>query len=362
MRPPDPSPPPVDARYLAHLGSLASEAGIDRWGVAPAAVLERARRALVERRDAGLHDTMAFTYRNPERSTDPGRAVRGARAVFVCAMAHPSDALPTYAARTAGPIARYAWEDTYGALRTALGRVVGALRADGWKAVAFADDNSLVDRETAYLAGLGWYGKNANILVKGVGSWFVLGSVVTDAPLPVAAEPAPDGCGACTRCIEHCPTGAIVGPGVIDARRCLSWLLQRPGELAAEFRVAAGDRLYGCDDCQEACPPTVRGGRVVSVRSAARSHVDLLDLLDADDDGVLATWGRWYLAERDPRWARRNALVALGNVLATERLDAPARSHSLAVLERYRDGDDALLAEHAAWARRRADEGTTSTE
>src|SRR6185295_8008395 len=103
-----------------------------------------------------------------------------------------------------------------------------------------ADDNSLVDREAAYLAGLGWYGKNANLLLPGQGSWFVLGSVVTDAPLPVAAAPATDGCGGCRRCLDGCPTGAIVAPGVVDARRCLAWLEQRPGPFPVEFRAALG--------------------------------------------------------------------------------------------------------------------------
>ena len=203
--------------------------------------------------------------------------------------------------------------------------IAGRLRAAGERALAFADDNAIVDREVAYLGGLGWFGKNANLLVAGAGSWFVLGSVVTTASFDaeLAEAPVADGCGSCRRCIDMCPTGAIVAPGVIDGRRCLAWVLQRPGSIPVELRTAVGDRIYGCDDCQEACPPTVRLGRR-HVRPlgefASASHrgvqawVDVLDLLDADDDTLLHRHGRWYIAGRDPRWLRRNALVVLGNV------------------------------------------------
>ncbi len=210
--------------------------------------------------------------------------------------------------------ARYAWTDHYGPLRAGLKAIALRLRAAGERAVAFADDNSIVDREVAYLGGLGWFGKNANVLLPGAGSWFVLGSVITTATYP-AATPVGDGCGACTRCIERCPTAAIVAPGVIDANRCLAWVLQRPEPIPVELREAVGDRIYGCDDCQEACPPTVRfGGRYRRpLDGEGQAWVDVLDLLETSDDDVLDRYGRWYIAGRDPRWLRRNALVVLGN-------------------------------------------------
>src|SRR5439155_14350310 len=127
-----------------------------------------------------------------------------------------------------GPVGRvvgYSWRDEYEPLRAALGSVAERLVEDGFRARVLADDNALVDREAAYRAGLGWYGKNTNLLLPGRGSWFVLGSVVTDAVLPIAV-PIADGCGSCTRCLPACPTGALVAPGVLDARRCLAHLLQ----------------------------------------------------------------------------------------------------------------------------------------
>lgn len=333
---------PAGPAYLEELRALGESVGLERIGVAPADVLHRARAALLERRAAGLHDTMQFTYRNPERSTDPGAAVPGARSVLVAARSYAMEA-PERPAGTAR-VARYAWVDHYDQLRDALRTVARRLRADGYRAVAFADDNSIVDREIAWAAGLGWFGKNANLLLPGGGSYFVLGCVVTTAELPVATAPAPDGCGSCTACFGACPTGAIVAPGVIDAGRCLAWVLQKPGIIAPELRVAIGDRIYGCDDCQEACPPTVRLEIRHRRRGSAEAWVPVLDLLSGSDEELLAAHGRWYLAGRDPRWWRRNALVVLGNT------GDGGDPSVVAALRRYLAHTDPMLRAHAVWA------------
>ena len=243
-------------------------------------------------------------------------------------------------------MARYAWVDHYAPLRAALWAVAHRLRADGFKAVPFADDNSIVDREVAYQAGIGWYGKNANLLVPGAGSWFVLGCVVTTAPLPTSAEPAPDGCGSCRRCLDACPTGAIVQPGVVDAARCLAWVLQKPGIIARHLREAVGDRIYGCDDCQEVCPPSVRFGdrHTPGAVDDARAWVQVMPLLQCSDHDLIEQWGAWYLAGREPRWIRRNALVVLGNV------GDPADADVQRVLGEYLLHRDPILRVHAVWA------------
>jgi epoxyqueuosine reductase len=322
--------------------------GITRTGVAPADVLHGARAALLDRIARHLTDGMQFTFRNPLRSTDPRAAVQNAQSVFVVARPYllPEPHRPT---GSQGRIARYAWVDHYAPLREGLWAVAGRLRADGWKAVPFADDNSIVDREVARLAGIGWPGKNANLLIEGAGSWFVLGCVVTTAPLPFAATEVPDGCGTCRRCLDACPTAAIIEPGVIDAAKCLAWVLQKPGSIPEHLRVAVGDRLYGCDDCQEVCPPTVRfGGRnAAPTEEHPRAWVAVLSLLTLDDADVLAEWGRWYLADRDVRWIRRNALVVLGNT------GDPADAEVRRVLADYRAHADPVLREHATWATER---------
>jgi epoxyqueuosine reductase len=343
--------------------------GIEHLGVAPAAVMDRARHILLERRAAGLHDEMQFTYRNPERSTDPQQTVAGARSIIVAARSYLIDAFDADQAVQAvqadqaeaaaegggecsrsGRVARYAWVDHYGALRAGLEEIADALRAAGHQARVLADDNAMVDREVAHLAGLGWFGKNANLLIGGAGSYFVLGSVVTTADyLDEMTPPVPDGCGSCGRCLDACPTAAIVAPGVVDARRCLAWLVQRRGSFPLEFRSALGDRIYGCDDCQEVCPPTVRLGErhrlpTSSDDAVVERRVDLVGLLEASDEILLARHHRWYIADRDPRWLRRNALVVLGNIGHSR------DSEVIAVLERYGADSDPLLAEHARWA------------
>lgn len=343
MRQPAPLP------SIDEIRELAAAHGIEHVGVADATVLDRARRALHERRAAGLNADMQFTYRNPDRSTDPTRAVEGARSVIVGARPYLADSEPERPAGAQARVARYAWVDHYEPLREGLRAIAARLKEAGHKAVAIADDNALVDREIAHRAGLGWFGKNANLLLPGAGSFFVLGSIVTTAEYEPAREPAGDGCGTCRRCLDGCPTGAIVAPGVVDANRCLAWLLQRPGPIPLEHREALGDRLYGCDDCQEVCPPTVRLGRrhTVAVGAEPQAWVDVLDLLDATDEQLLDRHGRWYVAGRDPRWWRRNALVVLGNV------GDPADRRVRATLDRYRSGDDPILREHADWAAQR---------
>ena len=323
--------------------------GLDAVGVAPARTLTRARSALLERRAAGLHAGMAFTYRNPERSTEPAAAVRDARSIIVGARNYLLDE-PPLAQEPAGRVARYAWADHYGPLRAALWAMAHELRAAGWKAVAFADDNAVVDREVAWQAGIGWFGKNANLLLPHAGSWFVLGSVITDAPLPQVANPVPDGCGACRRCLDACPTGAIIAPAVIDGNRCLAWLLQRPGVFPREHRVALGERIYGCDDCQDVCPPNVRFAPrrpplgALDGPAVLEAWVPVLDLLEATDEALLERHGRWYIAHRDPRWLRRNGLIVLGNT------GDGRHPRAERVLRRYLAGDDALLRAHAVWA------------
>ena len=350
--------PPVDTTDPAYLESLlqfARELGLDRVGVTDAAPLSRARVAIDDRKARGLSDTMGFTYRNPSRSTDPNTAVEGARSIIVAARSYHSDQ-PDHPGGMVARVARYAQDDHYTPLRQALQKIALRLRADGYRAVVFADENNLVDREVAYRAGLGWFGKNANIVLPGAGSFFSLGSIVTTAVLAPAAQPAPDGCGTCRACFDECPTQAIVADGVIDARRCLAWLVQKSGIFPREFRVALGDRLYGCDDCQTSCPPTVRlhsrhQARIAPVAGPG-AFVDVIELLNSSNESLLEKFGSWYLAERDPRWLRRNALIILGNIAPVNNF---AENNSVMspveqLLRRYLGDIDPMLRLHAVWA------------
>ena len=369
-------------------------------GFASAKPMEATRRVLEERKAAGLAGGMQFTYRNPTRSTDPGRVLPGAAALVVGAWAYggrdapPGDELPPgeepaphLDGRPKGIVARYARRDHYGDLRTALGTLADVLKARGWAARVLVDDNALVDRAAAQAAGLGWFGKNCSMLLPRLGSWFVLGSVVTDAPLP-SSVPVHDGCGACRRCLGSCPTGALVAPGVLDARRCLAWLLQAPGMFPFAYREALGARIYGCDDCQEACPANnlpagLRTGRAAPGNSAPGSgpgsalgsgpgsapgsapgsetagggdtgeggpgswvgrEVDVLEMLSASGPELMARYGGWYVPQRDPRYLRRNALLVLANT-------GDGRSQAVgATLACYLSSPDEMLRAHAVWA------------
>ncbi|MEP1125554.1 MAG: tRNA epoxyqueuosine(34) reductase QueG [Ilumatobacter sp.] len=347
---------------IEQIRAMLADHGIHHVGVTDADVLETTRQILHERKDAGLNDGMQFTYRNPDRSTDPRRAVPDAQSVIVAARPYllRDDPAPPIGGLPAR-VGRYAWVDHYGPLRVALRAIAEELKRHGHRAQVFADDNSIVDRAVAHRAGLGWFGKNANLLLPGAGSFFVLGCIVTNAVYEPAQRPAPDGCGSCVRCLDDCPTQAIIAPGVIDGARCLSWILQKPGSIDPAHREAVGDRIYGCDDCQDVCPITVRLGRrdpdrnTVEVGAGAdvQSHVDVLDLLDADDATIEARYGRWWIAGREMRWLRRNALIVIGNV-AGPGTDAVGR-RVRATLDRYRADPDPILAEHAAWAADRID-------
>ena len=339
------------SKYTEQLLALGRNSGLHQVGVASAEVLHRARQALNERKSQGLHNQMQFTYRNPNRSTDPTATLPSAKSVIVGALSY-STQMPEQPEKLSARVARYVWSDYYAQLRESLRQIAKQLESDGFRAVVLADDNSIVDREVAYQAGLGWFGKNSNLLIAGAGSYFVLGCVVTNAPLVFDEKPVDDGCGSCRRCLDNCPTQAIIAPGVIDANKCLAWLLQKPGVFDRDFRVALGDRLYGCDDCQEVCPPTVRFEKRASVVAdelvkhddRTTAWVSVQKILLADDESLLKEFGAWYIANRDPKWLRRNALVILGNIGdANDKL-------VVELLQKYCNHSDAILRSHAVWA------------
>jgi epoxyqueuosine reductase len=331
---------PAALRELAlRLADIGTRNGLSAVGITTAEPLDSALVAINERVAAGHHADMVFTFSRPEKATTPARLIPEAASLVVGAwpyyFASPVDPSRRDSAvvssvgpldsgadsgadpnRYLGDVARYQWVDHYGALRGALRHLAVELKANGWRARVLADDNALVDRAAAHRAGIGWFGKNANLLLPGHGSWFVLGAVVTNAPLPTSPAPLADGCGTCTRCIPACPTGAIVAPGVIDGRRCLAWLVQAPGDIPEEYRVAMGARIYGCDDCQDACPENRIAIRRTGAQPAppdAVAVVDLVKIIESTDEQLLAQFGRWWLPNRNPDILRRNAAVALGN-------------------------------------------------
>ena len=318
------------------LRRYATELGLDAIGVARAEAYTETERHIRERRDRGLFADMRFTMAQPERSCHPETLLDGARSVVSAALCYWAPEAPLQPG--AGRLARYTWHDTYAELREKLARLGSLL---GGRCRVLVDANQHVDREAAARSGVGFYGKNTMLITKRHGSWVVLGTLVTDAEL----EPTPPlgtDCGDCRICIDACPTGALDEPGVLDSTKCLSYWTQAPAAIPEPYRAALGAQVYGCDICQDVCP----WNRGVAKRrdtepDDAAGHVDLVRWLEEDGRAVVDEYDRLYVPRNEPRWLQRNALVALGN--------GGGDQHRV-VLERYADGDDELLAEHAAWA------------
>ena len=322
----------------AELTALADELGLDAVGAAPAAPYEDTERHIRERRARGLFADMRFTMAQPETSCHPEHLLPGARTVVSAALCYYTPAPEPKPGQ--GRLPRYTWEDGYAKLRERLDELGRRL---GGSYRVLVDANQHVDREAAARSGVGFYGKNTLLITRKHGSWVVLGTLVTAAELEPTAPLRLD-CGSCRLCIDACPTGALDEPGTLDATRCLSYWTQAPHPIPEPYREELGDRVYGCDICQDVCP----WNRGVEKRRAddrpsddAEPLVSLVDWLEASDNELRARYDRLYVPRNDPRYLRRNALVALGNAGGPE--------HAAAA-EGYDDHEDPLLREHAQWA------------
>jgi epoxyqueuosine reductase len=314
---------------------LGEELGLDAVGVARAEAYTETERHIRDRRARGLFADMRFTMARPEESCHPEALLPGARTVVSAALCYwrPEPQL----ALGEGRLSRYTWEDAYAELREKLDAIGRRL---GGEYRVLVDANQHVDREAAARSGVGFYGKNTMLITRLHGSWVVLGTLVTEREL----EPTPPldaDCGSCTLCIDACPTHALDEPGTLDATRCLSYWTQAPAAIPEDYRAELGAQVYGCDICQDVCP----WNRGVEKRRAGLSegggHVDLVAWLEEDGHALVESFDRLYVPRNEPRWLRRNAAIALGNVGTTEHVPA---------LERMAAGDDELLAEHARWA------------
>jgi epoxyqueuosine reductase len=207
------------------------------------------------------------------------------------------------------------------------------------------DSAPVLERALARNAGLGWIGKNACLIDRNSGSWFFLGEIYTDLPLPVDA-PASAHCGTCTRCIEICPTQAIVAPNRIDARRCISYLtIELKGSIPEELRAPIGNRIFGCDDCQLVCPWNKLATRFDEPDFRARNELDRASLVElfawSEDEFLARTAGSAIRRSVYEIWLR-NIAVALGN--------APPSAQALAALEARAQHPSEVVREHVAWA------------
>ena len=290
------------------------------------------------RRVGGESGRLRFTYADPGMATDIRRSFPWAVRLVVGATTYlPGAGNPGLPRPNHGRIARFATSDHYEPLRQALDAVGDVLRAAGHQAEVLIDDNRLVDRAAAVRAGIAWWGKSTMALTPKYGPWTLIGSVATDADLPVTIPMQRD-CGTCVACIPACPTGALDQEGTLDATRCISYWAQMPGVIPKTIRQAWGDRLYGCDACLDACPP---GRRWSAVAADGEGRVDLLAVLAGSDEGLLSTFARFYIPRNDPDYVRRNALVALGHCGTAE---------SVPLVAGYLTSNRPMLRFHAAWS------------
>ncbi len=316
--------------------AIGLDEGLDRVGVCSAEPFPSVRESLVERRRSGLSGGLGFTFARPGEAADVRQTHPWASALVVGAKAYlPAAGDPGPPGPRTGRVARFATEDHYRPLRAALDTVAARLRSSGKRAEVMVDDSRLVDRAVAVRAGIGWWGKNTMVLTPALGPWFLIGSVVTDAELR-PDEPMKRDCGNCEACLPACPTGALVAPGVLDARRCLAAILQQRGPIPRPLRRAVGDRIYGCDDCLDACPP---GTRLRERAASPSGRYSVSELLALDDDQLLARFDHFFVPGRNARYLRRNLLVVAGNTGA-----------DVETVSRSAVDPDPLLRAHAAWA------------
>jgi len=322
----------------AELSRLAAELGLDVVGAAPAEPYEETERHIRERRARGLFARMRFTMAQPEVSCHPESLLPGARSVVSAALSYYGAGPEPKPGE--GRLPRYTWSDRYTELQSKLQQLGERL---GGSYRVLVDENQHVDREGAARAGVGFYGKNTLLITRHHGSWVVLGTVVTTAEIERSSPLALD-CGSCTRCIDACPTGALDEPGVLDSTKCLSYWSQAPAPVPVEYRGAMGSYVYGCDICQDVCPwnrGTEKRRSGAALPEDAEPVVSLLEWLEAEDDDLRRRYDRLYFPRNDPRYLRRNALIAAGN--SGEAALVPA-------IERWSESDDELLSEHADWA------------
>ncbi|MGA7732657.1 MAG: tRNA epoxyqueuosine(34) reductase QueG [Chloroflexia bacterium] len=332
--------------------SRAKELGFDLVSFTTGAPFPETQSILEERIAAGLFTGLPWF--NAERARvagDPANLMPTVRTIVSLGISYlnTDPILPSSPGVPRGRVARYAWGMDYHQVfkekLAALHAYVQELLGRPLEARTLVDTARIVDKAVAQRAGMGWYGKNTNLLNREYGSWILLGELLLDIDLP-PDKPVKTHCGSCTRCMPACPTGAIIAPGVLDCNRCISYLtIEERGPIPIEMRPHIGDWIFGCDICQEVCP--------VNRKTASPEHPefrpaagigaspDLLELLDITEEEFRERFRKSPV--KRAKWAglRRNVAVALGNI--GDPVAVPA-------LVRALNSEPALVRGHAAWA------------
>jgi epoxyqueuosine reductase len=342
------SPQTRDAAELARLAKAHAYAiGFDLVGIATLGPAETAREfdAWLA---AGRAGAMHYLERGAEKRRDTRLPLPGTTHAIVVALDYGGK-------EPSGPVARYARGDDYHDVMDAMLRELHRrIARDAGREVLgkpYVDTGPLLERDLARRAGLGWFGKNTNLIHPERGSFFFLGALVVDLELETDEPFEADRCGTCTRCIDACPTQAITAPRELDARRCISYLtIELREEIPLELREGIGDRIYGCDVCQDVCPWNVRFARALPDGSpfaprealAGRDARTLArELLATTQENFSRAFSKSPMKRAKLRGLKRNAAVVLGNVGTADDIE---------VLTSALDDEEALVREHLAWA------------
>ena len=333
----------------ARIFDKARELGFCAWGIARADAAPEAGERLREWLAAGHHGEMGWMEDRAEQRASPQGLWPEARSVIALAMSYapPHDPLALADAKDRGRISVYAQGgDYHKTVKKAL-KAMGRWLADecGCQLKLFVDTAPVMEKPLSAAAGVGWQGKHSNLLSREHGSWLFLGVIYTTLELE-PDQPAGPHCGSCRRCIDACPTGAIVAPSLVDARRCISYLtIEHAGPIPHQFREAIGNRIYGCDDCLAVCP----WNRFASAAQANKAFAPrpelvapaLADLLSLDDAGFRELFSGSPIKRIGVNRMIRNCLIAAGNS------GDPMIRRSV---ERHLDSEDPVVADAAKWA------------
>jgi epoxyqueuosine reductase len=350
----------------AAVKSQARALGFSAVGITSAEPFEEAEAAAAHRTAEGLMDGLTWwsearihASANPKRATPEARSIIALAYPYPGATSHsPTEQSPSPARGGGqgggisdegprGRIASYALgRDYHEVLLDRMQPLLAMLREQGYVAKTYVDHGWMLDRAAAARAGIGWLGKNTNLLIPGVGSNVLLAEIVTSAPLETDA-PLKKTCGACDACMRVCPTGALVAPGVLDNRRCISfWTIEHRGVIPLDIRPMIGDWIFGCDLCQEICPVNARPAAPDPNALAAfgppiEERPRLEELLTLDDAAFRERFRQSALWRTRRAGLLRNVCIALGNV--ADRGSVPALAGAL-------DDPEPLVRGHAAWA------------
>lgn len=300
--------------------------------------------------DAGYHGSMEYLARNAPKRKNPALVSPEAGSVIVLAASYHVERSTSNEVKH-GLVARYArfndYHEVLGSKLKTLCEWIDAQNPAGGRSLWYVDTGPVLERDLAQRAGLGFIGKHANLISRQWGNWIFLAEILTPLAL-VPDAPEKNRCGQCARCMTACPTQAIRAPFTLDARRCIAYLtIEHKGSIPIEWRPAIGRRVFGCDDCLEACPWNrfAKAGRAMKGQERRDlAEPDLLELLALDEAGFKTRFAGTPVLRLKRSRLRRNVCVALGNTGGPE---------ALAALEKAAADADALVAEHAAWAMER---------